>query len=229
MNVRCWYCDGEIDAAVVEREGYLLPRRTSEGGPLWLLPCPHCGTRNGGEKNAAGAFLLVPHVAPGLRGWIAALSSPGRLVLRAHARAWFRRHAAGRRAFHAEPRSARPQEPEEDVPAGAIGQPPPPEAGPPLAGEDAPAGGEDAAREETARVSALLDHYGTLGVSLSATREEITAAYHRLSQRCHPDKVAHLDEEFQELADRKFRALRDAYEAILESLGAAAEPPDQLA
>jgi DnaJ like chaperone protein len=66
----------------------------------------------------------------------------------------------------------------------------------------------------------MLAAYELLGIPLGATREEITRAYRKLSQRCHPDKVAHLDEEFQQLAERKFRRLHEAYVAILDDLGA---------
>ena len=64
----------------------------------------------------------------------------------------------------------------------------------------------------------LLEHYRRLDVPLTATEAEVMSAYRQLSQRCHPDKVAHLDEEFQKLADRKFRELREAFEAIVAGL-----------
>jgi DnaJ-domain-containing protein 1 len=89
--------------------------------------------------------------------------------------------------------------------------PPPPEARPepepPPPGRPGPA------------VAVLIEHYRTLGLSLTATRDEIAAAFRKLSVRCHPDKVAHLDEDFQRLAERKFRELRTAYESILAEIG----------
>ena len=50
-----------------------------------------------------------------------------------------------------------------------------------------------------------------LGVSPEATQEEIRAAYICLAKQYHPDKVAHLGKEFQELADKKFKEIQQAY------------------
>lgn len=61
-----------------------------------------------------------------------------------------------------------------------------------------------------------LDPYALLDVSPSASPEEIKAAYKRAVARYHPDKVAHLGKEFQELAHKKLLAIQQAYE-ILQS------------
>ena len=54
--------------------------------------------------------------------------------------------------------------------------------------------------------------YELLEVEPGATDEEIKAAYREQIKKCHPDHVANLDHEFQELADRKTKALNAAYE-----------------
>lgn len=54
-----------------------------------------------------------------------------------------------------------------------------------------------------------------LGVGPGASRAEIEAAFRQRSKTCHPDKVAHLDDDFQTLATEKFRALREAYELLV--------------
>jgi hypothetical protein len=54
--------------------------------------------------------------------------------------------------------------------------------------------------------------YELLEVEPGATDEEIKAAYREQIKKCHPDQVANLDHEFQELADRKTKALNAAYE-----------------
>ncbi len=54
-----------------------------------------------------------------------------------------------------------------------------------------------------------------LGCSPGASPEEIDRAFRERSRTCHPDKVAHLDPEFQELAERKFKRLRKAYDLLL--------------
>jgi hypothetical protein len=61
-----------------------------------------------------------------------------------------------------------------------------------------------------------MDPYALLEVSPSASSEEIKAAYKRAVARYHPDKVAHLGTEFQELAHKKLLAIQEAYE-ILQS------------
>jgi hypothetical protein len=61
-----------------------------------------------------------------------------------------------------------------------------------------------------------MDPYTLLDVSPSASAEEIKAAYKRAVGRYHPDKVAHLGQEFQELAHKKLLAIQQAYE-ILQS------------
>ncbi len=42
-------------------------------------------------------------------------------------------------------------------------------------------------------------------------------SYRELSKRCHPDRVADLDEEIRKVAERRFREIRRAYERILGS------------
>jgi DnaJ-domain-containing protein 1 len=61
-----------------------------------------------------------------------------------------------------------------------------------------------------------MDPYTLLEVSPQASLEEIKSAYKRAVARYHPDKVAHLGKEFQELAHKKLLAIQQAYE-ILQS------------
>jgi hypothetical protein len=60
-----------------------------------------------------------------------------------------------------------------------------------------------------------MDPYTLLEVSPRASPEEIKAAYRRAVARYHPDKVAHLGQEFQELAHKKLLAIQQAYESLL--------------
>ena len=59
-----------------------------------------------------------------------------------------------------------------------------------------------------------MDPYALLEVSPRATPEEIKTAYKRAVARYHPDKVAHLGKEFQELAHRKLLAIQKAYDLL---------------
>jgi hypothetical protein len=55
------------------------------------------------------------------------------------------------------------------------------------------------------------DPYLILQVPYSATEEEIVAAYRRMAQMYHPDKVATMAPEFKELADTRMKELNSAY------------------
>lgn len=59
-----------------------------------------------------------------------------------------------------------------------------------------------------------MDPYTLLEVSPTASQEEIKTAYRRAVARYHPDKVAHLGKEFQELAHKKLLAIQQAYETL---------------
>jgi hypothetical protein len=73
--------------------------------------------------------------------------------------------------------------------------------------------GSERAQENTDSESAF-DPYEILGVSPSAPKEAIRAAYKARMQEYHPDKVAHLGEELQALAHRKAQEIQRAYEQV---------------
>jgi DnaJ like chaperone protein len=62
-----------------------------------------------------------------------------------------------------------------------------------------------------------LDPYQTLGVAPDAGQDEIRQAYRRLAAQYHPDKAAHLGEELRLLAEKKFKAIQEAYEKLRKS------------
>jgi restriction system protein len=61
-----------------------------------------------------------------------------------------------------------------------------------------------------------FDPYAVLGVSRNASPEEIRAAYHREMVNYHPDKVAHLGKELQELAKTKTQQINRAYAELAQ-------------
>ncbi len=56
----------------------------------------------------------------------------------------------------------------------------------------------------------IKDYYHLLGLPRGAPLEDIKAAYRKLAAQCHPDKVAGLAVEFQEIANTKIRELNEA-------------------
>jgi preprotein translocase subunit Sec63 len=60
----------------------------------------------------------------------------------------------------------------------------------------------------------IWDPHAVLGVPKDASRELITRSYHEQLKRYHPDRVAHLGEELQQVAHRKTVELRRAYDEL---------------
>lgn len=62
-------------------------------------------------------------------------------------------------------------------------------------------------------------HYETLGVTPEASNAEIKDAYKKMAKQYHPDRVAHLGEEYARLANDKFAQINAAYDAIRKERG----------
>ncbi|MFP4348643.1 MAG: DnaJ domain-containing protein [Thermodesulfobacteriota bacterium] len=82
------------------------------------------------------------------------------------------------------------------------------------------AAGGFGARQEQARPqpppsSGKKDPYSVLGVRPGASSEEIKHAYRELANKYHPDKVAHLGEDFQTLAEDRFKEIQEAYQTLM--------------
>jgi DnaJ like chaperone protein len=56
--------------------------------------------------------------------------------------------------------------------------------------------------------------YHILEIDKQATNDEIKRAYRKMANKYHPDKVSHLGDEFQKLAEEKFKAVSEAYNNI---------------
>ncbi|WP_224363622.1 J domain-containing protein [Hyalangium versicolor] len=65
---------------------------------------------------------------------------------------------------------------------------------------------------------AQKDPWTILGIAPGTSRDEARRAFRTLVAQYHPDKVAHLAPEFQELAERKTRELLQAWEQLEKSL-----------
>lgn len=62
-------------------------------------------------------------------------------------------------------------------------------------------------------------NYRILEVDKSATDNEVKKAYRKMATKYHPDKVAHLGDDMQKLAEEKFKAVNDAYQQIKKDRG----------
>ena len=60
----------------------------------------------------------------------------------------------------------------------------------------------------------VFDPYQVLGIAPSASPEAIKAAYKARMSEYHPDKVAHLGEELQDLAHHKALEIQQAYQLL---------------
>ena len=56
--------------------------------------------------------------------------------------------------------------------------------------------------------------FDVLGVQKESTNIEIKKAYRKMANKYHPDKIAHLGEEFREIAQNKFKSVSEAYNKI---------------
>jgi hypothetical protein len=75
-------------------------------------------------------------------------------------------------------------------------------------------GGEEAKAQEARPEEVKKDPYAVLGIDRSASGEEVRQAYRRLAAKYHPDKVSHLGEEFRELAAKRFKEIKAAFDAL---------------
>lgn len=62
----------------------------------------------------------------------------------------------------------------------------------------------------------LIKYYDILGVKHSSSKEEVYVAYKNLLKKYHPDKVATLDINTQEEAQKKSREINFAFQKIKE-------------
>lgn len=63
--------------------------------------------------------------------------------------------------------------------------------------------------------------YAVLEVDAKASDEEVKKAYRRMVVKHHPDKVAHLGEQFQKDAAEKFKKVQEAWEVVKKERGIA--------
>ncbi len=194
--------------------GRAVPTMSSRITPMELGRCPRCSTsysasevsgfgvlrgrsaQRGGPRveyscqDCGRQILLIPHgegrYAP------PGQPPPDAVPIDARTPPWLKPESDRERP--AAPPQAEPRPPPRPAEA-----PPPPPVEPPPALEVSPA-----------------EALALLGVGPGADRQAIERAFRERSLACHPDKVAHLDPDFIELAERKFRRLQQAYELLTD-------------
>lgn len=62
-------------------------------------------------------------------------------------------------------------------------------------------------------------NYRILGISPSATNDQVRKAYRQMAVKYHPDKVSTLGPDVQKAAEDKFKAVSQAYESICKERG----------
>lgn len=58
--------------------------------------------------------------------------------------------------------------------------------------------------------------YNVLGLDTSAATDEVKKAYREKAQQFHPDKFFNASNQEKEIAEKKFREIKDAYEHIMK-------------
>jgi DnaJ like chaperone protein len=71
---------------------------------------------------------------------------------------------------------------------------------------------------QTATTPRSKSAYEILGVNEDATLAEITAAYRKQVTMNHPDKVAHMAREIQEVAEQRMKEINAAYQELSDRL-----------
>ena len=67
--------------------------------------------------------------------------------------------------------------------------------------------------------SNIEDAYKVLGLSSTATDDEVKVAYRKMALKHHPDRVATLGEDIRKAAEKKFQDINDAKERIFKARG----------
>jgi len=196
-------------------------RSGDKGGPYRQWRCS-CGTESGALQNAAGAWLLHPLEGLDDSDLIERLIPRQSRAEHAAAVEWWNRnaaqverfrrgepvnrsrHRAGESARHTKrpPPRPRPRQSSQNTTGEAPRRPRPQTPTPPVADE-----------------FELRSPHDLLGVEEGAPADDIARAYRKALKLCHPDRVANLDPDLQELAHRKSKALRRAYEMLMDSAG----------
>jgi len=225
-SARCWQCASTVPLERLDVEAVLRVRSATDGGPYREWRCV-CGVDSGALVNAAGAWLLYPLEGQEDPDLIERLIPRYSRARQDAAVAWWRRNAAAVERFRRDvtdrPTRSRPS----PGPDRTQRPPPRPKAHtqkkpPPRAKTERRSPRSEQRRSRPAQPEIRPDNdvdrrspHELLGIEKGATDDEIGRAYRKALKLCHPDRVANLDADIQDLAHRKAKALRRAYEQLL--------------
>lgn len=90
-------------------------------------------------------------------------------------------------------------------------------AGRPPFGDGQNTDSQSHAKSDQATEKTVRSPFEILKIPPDADQKAIRAAYRRLANQYHPDKVAHLGDEFQKLAEQRFKEIQAAYDKLINS------------
>jgi hypothetical protein len=198
----CWFCGAEVGAARAEAESVIAPRSAQDGGPFRTLTCRACRAPCGALRNRRGEWMLYPlegRAEPSLLERLVPRTSREHLE---RARQWWLLHADDVERFRAARRTA---------PRPRTESPPPP---PPRR----PRGARPGAAPPRPRRRETPGPRAVLGVGADATLKDVQRAWRAAVKRWHPDRIPTKDPVVLAEAERRFRELHDAYEALVAEL-----------
>jgi len=73
--------------------------------------------------------------------------------------------------------------------------------------------------QQSESANSLVKAYQILGISPSATDDEVRQAYRKHAMQNHPDRVAQMSEEVRQAAQKKFQEVTEAKNLIFKSRG----------
>ncbi len=197
---RCRKCGRAFAAGEVAGIGILRTRPAERGGPIVEFACPGCQTVMTLVPYGQGRYAL-PGQPPPPPPTDAERTMP-----------WKQRNGTPAKAPVEEP----PAPPRFSTPPPPVKSRPPAES-PPTPPPPPPPRLPD-------RRMTTLEAFAALGLSPAAVLADVEKAYRERALLCHPDKVAHLDADFAELANRKFRRLQEARDLLVLILDRSADP-----
>ncbi|HVR75767.1 MAG TPA: J domain-containing protein [Planctomycetota bacterium] len=231
----CWFCDQRMGVKSVVKEGIIRGRTVKAGGPYRLVLCPACSRENICETTRKGRWFASPNYRFSILDYFFSqvLEQGTDAETFLAAASWLRENEGRRRYFFerdgdrryshagllarlwpltaAEPPGARAADEARGTEARRKASHARPRPGP----KDGGGPRERDERPEKPRRPAFITPHEILGVSPGASEGDIRAAFHRLAIHYHPDKVHHLGEEFERMAEEKFLRLKEAYDALM--------------